>query len=225
MHSQPPPLLDLPPRSVWQPLRSPTMQQRLAAQRSAAPASSSARAAAARRCRPAAAAARRPTVCSAGGSELKLFSPSKVLLSESSLRWSKTTAEASLPASSQTCLPAVDGPGRGRHAASCLLCERVSRSPCGIRKFSWSEKQHIQLPASPDACCVRFVSPQINVFLRIVRRREDGYHDLVRILYICVACCFCRLDSDSLGCCLTATWLAAWHSPKHLSVPSGLAFS
>ncbi|KAI7843240.1 hypothetical protein COHA_003074 [Chlorella ohadii] len=77
------------------------MQQRLAAQRSAAPASSSARAAAARRCRPAAAAARRPTVCSAGGSELKLFSPSK-----------------------------------------------------------------------------------INVFLRIVRRREDGYHDLASLFHV-----------------------------------------
>lgn len=46
--------------------------------------------------------------------------------------------------------------------------------PCAASSPSPSTPHRITSPARP----------QINVFLRIVRRREDGYHDLASLFHV-----------------------------------------
>lgn len=125
------------------------MQQCCAAQRSSWAPSRLAAQAAARRCR--AAAARRPTVCSAGGSELKLFSPSKV------------GAGGAL----------LGGP-KGAAATVFRLC-------CCSQRATTLRRSGARTPLNPSCPPL---SPQINIFLRIVRRREDGYHDLASLFHV-----------------------------------------
>lgn len=69
----------------------------------------------------------------------------------------------------------------------CLAKDRVNASRVNVRKFTRSDRgQSARIhAASTENQSLKLFSPaKINVFLRVVRRREDGYHDLASLFHV-----------------------------------------
>lgn len=71
--------------------------------------------------------------------------------------------------------------GGGQQAAPLLAVQGGAggRYPGGAGLPALLPRQPVE-PLSLCAAC----APQINVFLRVVRRREDGYHDLASLFHV-----------------------------------------